>query len=77
MTYGHRRAPLGVQARVSDDCGETWSEAMVVYGDAVSGDLGYPSTVQMPDGTLRTVWYEVEKGTSKASLRCATWKLVD
>lgn len=77
MTYGHRRAPIGVQARVSDDCGETWSEAMVVYGDAVSCDLGYPSTVQMPDGTFRTVWYEVMKGASVASLRCASWKLLD
>ncbi|MBP5622941.1 MAG: exo-alpha-sialidase, partial [Thermoguttaceae bacterium] len=47
MTYGHRRAPLGVQARVSDDNGDSWSDAMVIYGDGKSGDLGYPSTVQL------------------------------
>ncbi len=74
MTYGHRRAPLGVQARVSDDDGDTWSEPLVVYGDAKSGDLGYPSTVQLPDGSLITVWYEVQEGWF-AKLRFARWKL--
>lgn len=75
MTYGYRRAPLGVQARVSDDCGETWSEPLVLYGGAASGDLGYPSTVQLDDGTLFTVWYEVEKGSWSARLRCARWRI--
>ncbi|MCF0235011.1 MAG: exo-alpha-sialidase, partial [Thermoguttaceae bacterium] len=75
MTYGHRRAPLGVQARVSEDNGETWSEALVIYGDGTTGDLGYPSTVQLDDGSLYTVWYECEPGKSKASLRGTRWTL--
>lgn len=74
MTYGHRRAPLGVQARVSDDNGDTWSEPMVVYGDGKSGDLGYPSTVQLDDGSLFTVWYEVQEGWF-AKLRSARWTI--
>ena len=32
MTYGHRRAPLGNQARVSSDEGRTWSEPMILSG---------------------------------------------
>ena len=76
MTYGHRRAPLGVQARVSDDCGETWSDPLVLYGDATSGDLGYPATVQLDDGSLFTIWYEVMQGSWFARLRCKRWKLV-
>ncbi|MEZ6104873.1 MAG: sialidase family protein [Pirellulaceae bacterium] len=75
MTYGHRRAPLGVQARTSDDDGATWSEPLVIYGDGKSGDLGYPSTAELADGTLLTVWYELEAGASGASLRAAHWRL--
>ena len=75
MTYGHRRAPLGNQARLSEDNGRTWSEAMILSGDGVSGDLGYPSTVQIDDGSLVTVWYESMKGRPKAVLRQARWSL--
>ena len=59
MTYGHRARPLGNLARVSDDHGRTWSEAMTVSGDGTSSDIGYPSTVQLGDGSLLTVWYEL------------------
>ena len=38
-------------------------------------DLGYPSTVQLADGTLLTVWYELLKGSDKAVLRQARWSL--
>jgi hypothetical protein len=75
MTYGHRRAPLGNQARVSDDHGRSWSEAIVISGDGPSGDLGYPSTVQLTDGSLLTAWYEVMRGSAKAVLRQAHWSL--
>ena len=74
MTYGYRRAPLGVQARVSDDAGDTWSDAMVVYGDGKSGDLGYPSTVQLDDGSLFSIWYEVQEGWF-AKLRACRWTI--
>ena len=75
MTYGHRRKPLGNQARISENHGRTWSEAMVISGDGPSGDLGYPSTVQIGDGSLVSVWYEVMKGSPRAVLRQAHWSL--
>ncbi len=75
MTYGHRRAPLGNQARVSDDHGRTWSEPIIISGDGASGDLGYPSTAQLADGSLLTVWYELIKGSSNAALRQAHWSI--
>ena len=59
MSYGHRRQPLGNQARVSEDHGRTWSEAMIISGDGTSSDIGYPSTVELDDGSLLTVWYEL------------------
>ena len=75
MTYGHRRAPLGNQARVSPDNGQSWSDPMILSGDGVSSDLGYPSTVQLEDESLLTVWYELMKGSSRAVLRQARWTL--
>jgi hypothetical protein len=75
MTYGHRRKPFGNQARLSTDHGRTWSEPMIVSGDGTAGDLGYPSTVELADGTLLTVWYENMKDLGKAVLRQAKWKV--
>lgn len=75
MTYGHRRKPFGNQARVSSDNGKTWSSEIIISGDGKGGDLGYPSTVELADGTLLTVWYEGMKEPKLAVLRQATWKL--
>ncbi|MCB1229776.1 MAG: exo-alpha-sialidase [Verrucomicrobiae bacterium] len=75
MSYGHRRKPFGNQARISEDEGATWSEPMTISGDGVSGDLGYPSTVQLDDGSLVTVWYENLADSPRAQLRQARWTL--
>ncbi len=75
MTYGHRRKPFGNQARLSTDNGQTWGEAMILSGDGKGGDLGYPSTVELPDGTLLSVWYESMAEPKLAVLRQATWRL--
>ena len=75
MSYGHRSKPYGNQARVSADHGKTWSDRIIVSGDGAGHDLGYPSTVQIEDGSLVTVWYEKLAGDSLAVLRQARWKL--
>jgi len=74
-TYGHRRAPFGNQARLSEDHGKTWGEPVIISGDGIGGDLGYPSTVELADGTLLTVWYEKVKDSDRAVLRQARWKI--
>ena len=75
MSYGHRRQPLGNQARISRDDGTTWSEPIIIQGDATSSDLGYPSTAEITPGRLVTVWYEKIKENPKAVLRMAKWRL--
>ena len=75
MTYGHRRPPFGNQARLSTDHGRTWGEAILLSTDGIGGDLGYPSTVELTDGTLLSVWYEKMKEPSLAVLRQAKWRL--
>jgi len=75
MTYGYRRAPYGNQARVSADHGRTWSAPLTISADGEGHDLGYPSTVELADGTLLTVWYEFQKAAGKSVLRQAKWKV--
>ncbi len=74
MTYGHRRPPFGNQTRVSEDHGRTWSKPAIVSGDGVGGDLGYPSTEELADGSLVTVWYEKMRQLPRAVLRQARWR---
>jgi len=75
MTYGYRRAPFGNQARLSQDHGRTWSQPLTISGDGASGDLGYPSTVELAAGQFATLWYERLKTSPKAVLRLARWSL--
>jgi len=76
MSYGYRRKPFGNQARISTDHGKTWSEPITVSGDGANGDLGYPSTVELQDGTLLTAWYEQMSSRPRAVLRLAKWSLL-
>lgn len=73
MTYGYRRAPFGIQARTSADRGETWSAPITLTSDGAGGDLGYPSTVELGNGALVTVWYEKPGDSPRAVLRQCRW----
>ena len=75
MTYGHRRQPFGNQARLSDDEGMTWSDPLIVSGDGIGGDLGYPSTIERDDRQLVTVWYEKMANSDYAVLRQRIWQV--
>lgn len=74
MTYSYRRSPRGNQARWSADLGQTWS-APIVLSDDGTGDLGYPSTVELANGELLSLWYEVPKAGEPAGLRTKRFRL--
>jgi hypothetical protein len=75
MTYGYRRPPFGNLARVSADEGRTWSGPLTLSDDGSIGDLGYPSTAELPGGKLLSIWYEKRAESPKAVLRQAVWTL--
>lgn len=56
-TYGCRTLPYGIKAMFSKDNGETWDIENDIYVNRISTDLGYPSMVEMSDGSLLTVFY--------------------
>jgi len=63
VTFGSRTRPgeLGAGAMLSKDGGKTWDrEHRVMVGwDSLNTDTGYPSTVQLDDGTIVTMYYAV------------------
>jgi hypothetical protein len=75
MSYGHRRPLFGNRARIGADEGATWSGPLIISEDGAGGDLGYPSTVELSDASLLTVWYEVRPSSSRTVLRQARWSL--
>jgi predicted neuraminidase len=63
LTYGNRSAPYSIRARLSSDGGRTWGEEIVLRDGGGGNDLGYPRSVQRPDGKVVTVYYFWEKKT--------------
>jgi hypothetical protein len=57
LTYGYRARPWGIRARVSEDQGRTWPNELVLRDDALTGDLGYPVSMQRPDGRMFSAYY--------------------
>jgi hypothetical protein len=61
LTYGNRREECpGVEAIISADEGETWGEPVRLVALPMV-DLGYPSSVRLPDGHILTAYY-AQKG---------------
>jgi hypothetical protein len=74
MTYGFRDEPYGIRARLSGDNGLTWGEEIVLRTDAGSHDIGYPRTVQRPDGTLVTLYYYNDQTGGACYIAATLWK---
>lgn len=74
-TFGRRTTPFGERAVVSYDCGKTWEDEYVLSDDAPDADMGYPSTVELSDGSLLTVYYQKYTGDSKCSILQTRWRL--
>ena len=58
LTYGNRRDG-SIEARLSENDGKMWGTAHKLYTTG-PGDMGYPSTAQLPDRKLVTVFYAAQ-----------------
>jgi len=58
LTYGNRRDGSN-EARLSENNGKAWGAPYKLYTTG-PGDMGYPSTAQLPDGKLVTVFYAAQ-----------------
>jgi hypothetical protein len=73
LTYGFRSPPFGVRARISRDEGRTWSTEIRLREDAAAWDVGYPRTVQRPDGRIVTVYYFAEQPHRERTIVATIW----
>lgn len=74
LTYGYRDRPFGVQARLSEDEGRTWSAPILLRTDGGDHDLGYPRTVQRADGRMVTVYYFNRAADGERSIEATIWE---
>ena len=75
-TYAKRWSPLGEYACVSRDDGKSWDvDNEIRLSEASNGDLGYPASVQLKDGTIWTVYYEIDQPGEKPCLKGTHWRL--
>ena len=87
-----RQPPFEIKVMFSTDNGETWNydntvfsrnlyENFRIYGpdeDYPANDLGYPTTVELKDNSLLTVFYSRYPGLNdKAVILGQRWKLTD
>lgn len=59
LTYGNRKAgQKGVAVKISGDKGKTWEDELIVIDDLNFGqDCGYPTSVQLDNGSIMTLYY--------------------
>lgn len=67
--------PFGVRILFSHDNGEHWSEPQMLYSTEETTDLGYPSTVELQDGSLLTVFYARPERKAAAVIMQQKWRI--
>jgi hypothetical protein len=76
LVYGVRREPFSERACISRDGGESWDiDHEIILSRAGNDDLGYPASVQLDDGSILTVYYQVDKPGEKTRLMSTHWRL--
>ena len=73
LTYGYRDAPFGIRATLSEDCGRTWTNQIVLRDDGGCHDLGYPRTVRQAGGKVVTVYYFNDDPDGERYVAATVW----
>ena len=74
LTYGFRDEPYRICAKLSDDDGNSWSDEIILRDNGGDHDIGYPRTVQRPDGTITTIYYFDEEPNGERFIEATLWK---
>ncbi len=76
LSYGVRKTPYSERVCISKDGGKTWDiENEIILSLSESADLGYPASIQLDDGSILTIYYQIDKAGEKTSLMQTNWKL--
>lgn len=75
-TYGRRKQPYGIMAMMSTDGGNSWEKDIRIYENHASDDIGYPSTIELSDGTLITVFYATDSENGPCRIMQQKWRII-
>ncbi len=75
--YGNRNKDVwGEYACLSDDGGKTWDLANeICLAKHFNGDLGYPASAQLPDGTIVTIYYQSPAKDDYTCIMMTKWRV--
>ncbi len=74
ISFARREAPCGIRAVISSDGCRSFGEEMVLDED-YNGDIGYPATVALADGSLVTIYYKHYENDRPTSILYTKWTL--
>ncbi len=77
LAYSWRHGDCGSRFRLSYDNGLTWGDEMIIAisDQPRNSDLGYPTTVELDDGTLLTTYYQAYGDDKYPSVLYTRWRL--
>ena len=75
LAYSRRKAPMGQYVRVSYDNGMTWSRDTCIAPNPPDWDHGYPTSVELKNGDILTVFYQKCPGDDFNSVHSVRWNL--
>jgi BNR repeat-like domain len=73
VTYGDRKAPFEMQTKFSNDEGKSWSKPFVLITNTGGRDMGYPKSLQRPDGKIVTTYYCYFKDSPYRKVMATIW----
>ena len=62
-----------MNAKFSQDEGKTWSEPVTLVAETGGRDMGYPKTLQRPDGKIVTTYYCYFKDSPYRKVMATIW----
>jgi sialidase-1 len=76
VVFGRRFPPYGQWACSSRDEGASWdTEGELFLSEAANDDLGYPASVQLADGSILTIYYQIDQPGETTCLMGTRWRL--
>ncbi len=77
LSCGKRTEPCGQYVRISYDQGLTWEEDVMIgpVSQFLATDQGYPSSVELENGDILTVYYQRTCGDDYPSILYTRWSL--
>ncbi|NMB83008.1 MAG: hypothetical protein GYA14_14445 [Ignavibacteria bacterium] len=73
VTYGCRKVPYGIRAKISSNKGKTWGKEIIIRDDALTKDIGYPRSAVRPDGKVVTTYYYTTEEKVEQHIAATIW----